>query len=551
MADLRLSGGTLGMVRRLVGNSGFRKLLWSQTAKDFRIAELQALPDSDRMASDDSARPVRGREPHLWEDRDLGPPDRAPASARRLRAAYASGAATPAVILDRLLARVEAKDFGPSTFSPFIALDIDRARQAAADSTARWAAKAPLGPLDGIPVPVKDEFDFAGLPTRGGCTYLETAAPKDAFVVTRLRAAGAVLPGKTHATEWGLNPLGYNEHFDMPRNVYRDDRGAGGSSTGTGVAMGLGLGPVGLGSDGGGSIRIPACLNGVFGLKPTYIRIGRTGDTWGPGTMPHAGPLGHSTEDLVDFLEVATGHDPDDPTSWMADDYPGVYASWRKALGRGVRGCRIGVIRSEFRDATPEIAKACEAALTALAAEGAVLVDVELPLAAFAPAIGAITIASESTANIDGLMRAHPDAHTDELRLIHALLGLVSAREYFVAARTRAALRRKSAALLRTVDVLALPTTAKQAPVYTLAEGHVPLMDTAATAGITRFSFLGNTTGLPACNVPVGMHDGLPIGLQFVGDAWDEASVLAVMAHAERAGITEIPRSPGFRSLLA
>ena len=536
------------MVRRLAGAPVAGAALWSAVSGDFKIGELEALPPACRLPGDDMARPIAGKAPRQWAHGGLPLPETAN-NARKMREAYASGQTTPSEVLDRLLARLDKKDLGLSTFSPFIALDREGAAAAAAASTERWKASKSLGPLDGIPIPIKDEFHMTGLPTRGGAAYLETPATKDAFVITKFREAGAVLPGKSHATEWGLNPLGYNEHFDMPRNPWSSAHGAGGSSTGTAVSVALGLAPVGLGSDGGGSIRIPSAFNGIYGIKPTYIRIGRTGDTWGPGTMPHAGPLGSSTEDLVDLLSVAVGVDPEDPTTLLAPDGHAVVESWRLALGRGVKGCRIGVLRSEFADATPEIAAACELALQALAREGAVLVDLDIPLAKHAPAVGALVIASESTANVsdDAVLYGHKFG--DEFATVCALMARLPARSFLLAGRTRAAMRRQLAAAIAGVDVIALPTTARQAPKYGLDEGKKGIFDSAAIAGTTRFSFLCNLTGLPAGSVPVVFHGGLPIGLQIVGDAWDEASVLAVMAHCERLQLA--PGKPtGWRSLL-
>lgn len=549
MADLRLAGASLKAMRVLAGNPLTKRAMWLVTSKDFHVAELLALPASDRLPIDDSARPVQGAPPRAWGAGDLGVPGRTDGSTvAELGAAYRSGSSDPTAVLDGVLKRVAASDFGPATFSPFIALDEGPARAAAEASAARFRAGSPIGPLDGVPICVKDEVDLAGHPTFGGTTYLTTVAKTDSWAVKKLREAGAIVFAKAHCPEWGLNPLGISQFYDFPRNAYRNDRGAGGSSTGTAVAAALGLVPVGLGSDGGGSVRIPSSLNGIFGIKPTYIRIGRTGDIWGPGTMPHLGPLGRSTADLVAFLAATAGVDPQDGTSLQQPDVP--VASWRAALGRGVRGCRIGIVRSEWADAGAPLAKAGLDALAAFEKDGAVLVDVQVPLAQHAPAIGALTIASESTADISDDVAAHHAEFGEEMLAIYAFMNNISAREFLWSARTRAALRRQVAAVLAGVDVLALPVTARQAAPYAIDETRQAIMDTGFTAAMTRFAFLGNLTGLPAGSLPVGMNDGLPIGLQIMGDAWDEASVFAVMAHGERCGVTAIPSSPGFRPLL-
>jgi aspartyl-tRNA(Asn)/glutamyl-tRNA(Gln) amidotransferase subunit A len=398
-------------------------------------------------------------------------------------------------------------------------------------------------------VAIKDEAHVKGLPTRGGTSYLRAEADDDAWAVERLRAAGAIIVGKTHCPEWGLNPLGFNEHFSMPRNAWSNAHGAGGSSTGTAVAVALGLASVGLASDGGGSIRIPSSLNGVFGIKPTWQRVGRSGDIWGSGTMPHVGPIGASTADCVAFLAATAARDPGDPATWLQSDLPDAIGGWWRALGRGVKGCRIGVLRGEWAEAPAELAAPAMAALHALEREGAVLVDVDLPLAALCPGIGALSIAPETSANIDDDMRAFPERFTDELRIIHAFMSLLTSRERLLVQRTRAELRHQTARAMAGVDLLALPTMAMGAAHYPLTEDRVGVMDSAATARTTRFAFLANLTGLPAASVPVGLCDGRPVGLQLIGDAWDEASVFAAMAHLERVGVTHIGHSPGWHDL--
>jgi aspartyl-tRNA(Asn)/glutamyl-tRNA(Gln) amidotransferase subunit A len=475
-----------------------------------------------------------------------------PGSARALRAAYQSGQTDPVAVLAALMARIEAGDFGPSTHSPFVALSPERAQQAALASRSRYRDGGVLGPLDGIPVPVKDEHHLAGLPTRGGSAYLEHTVDEDSFCVRSLLAAGAVIPGKTHTTEWGMNPWGMNPHFDMPRNTWSSAHGAGGSSTGSGVAVGLGLAPVAIGSDGGGSIRIPSALNGIYGLKPSFIRIGRTGDIFASGSMSHIGPLGRSTEDLVDLMcAVGATPDPADPVSGYAPSGLAVAETWRAALGRGIRGCRIGVLDSEWAEASPEVAAAGEAALVALEAEGAVRVPIHIPLAGLAHPIGVMNIATETMGALTDDLLNHAAQMGDDLRLLLNIFERVTARDYLIATRTRAGLRRQVAAAIAGVDLLALPTTLTTAPAYPLSETGRAVSDDTATRNMCRFSFLANTTGLPAGTIPVGLDgQGLPIGLQLIGDAWDEASVIAAMAHCERAGIGDRQTSPGWKDLL-
>jgi aspartyl-tRNA(Asn)/glutamyl-tRNA(Gln) amidotransferase subunit A len=322
------------------------------------------------------------------------------------------------------------------------------------------------------------------------------------------------------------------------------DRLAGGSSTGSAVAVGSGLSPVAMGSDGGGSIRIPACLNGLFGIKPTFGRISRHGDGFG-GTVDHLGPIGASTHDLAIFLEVTSGEDEKDELTHRTPSVaPGALVS---ALGRGVRGLSIGVLGTEIDAADPEVRGACRDALDALRKEGAQLVDVTLALAEHAPGIGYLTIGLETQTSLLDARRRHWDLMGPDLQLLCRLLGAMRSEDYLDAQCLRARLRASTAELLRDVDVLALPTTASVAPTVTDHDLKTGFADTPALHAACRFAFLGNLTGLPCGTAPVGSGDaGLPVGLQIVGDAFDEASVLAVLAHLERIGVASVraPRIP-------
>ena len=548
MPELRLVGKQLAAVRALAENPVSRRALWAVVSQDFHVAELEALAASDRGRVEEVPRPIAGAAPRKWGG-DLDPPAIVEGSGASLVRAYREQKTTPREVAERLLAREDDRDFGASTYSPFVALDREGLLAAADDSTSRYESGAPLGPLDGVPVPIKDEFHMRRLPTRGGTSWRSATVDEDAFIVTRLREAGALLPGKAHATENGMNPLGYNPNFDYPRNVYSNAHGAGGSSTGSAVAVGLGMAPVAVSTDGGGSIRIPATMNGLFGLKPTFNRLSGTGDIW-LGTVGHAGPIGRSSRDLVDLLEVCAARDDADPKTCFAEDWDGVHATWRDALGRGIKGCRIGVLGSELADADPAIARACEQTLSALEKEGAVLVDTSIPLLGMANAVGPIVIAGESAANACDDIAAHREETSDELRLVYGLMGAITAQQHLRATRVRTRLRQVLAAAIAGIDLLALPAHASQAAPYPLSENRVQIADTAWTAAMTRFSFLANLTGVPAAAIPVGMHDGLPLALQLVGDAYDEASVIAGCAHLERMGVSAIPRADSYRSLL-
>lgn len=546
MADLRLKGRALATVRMLAEQPTTRKMLWNLVSKDFHIDDLDALPASALGKVEEVPAPVQGAAPRMWGDgEDLGVPQTNRCTGHKLREAFAAGETTPTEVTKEMFGRLDRSELGEATFSPFVCIDRRVAEAAARESTARWSDGEPLSALDGLPVPIKDEFHMFGLPTTGGTSWRNHTEMEDATVVRLLREAGAVLPGKSTVTENGMNPLGFNPFFDMPRNVYSREHAAGGSSNGSGVAVGLGLTPVALGTDGGGSIRLPAAMNGVFGLKPTFNRVSGVGDIW-LGTVGHPGPIGQSVSDLVDFMECATGFDAGDPFTSFAPDWEHVKSTWRPAIGRGVEGCRIGVLRGELADADPVMAMRIDEVLRELEREGAILVDVEIDHLRIVNSIGPLIIAGDSAANASSDQEIHRDETSEELRLVYALMQMPTAPLYLRASRARTGIRLRTAAALAGVDVLAMPTHARFASPYPISENREQVADTAWTASMTRFAFLGNLTGLPSLSTPIGMHRGLPMSMQFIGDAWDEASVIAVAAHVERIGITQLPLPPGY-----
>jgi aspartyl-tRNA(Asn)/glutamyl-tRNA(Gln) amidotransferase subunit A len=416
----------------------------------------------------------------------------------------------------------------------------EEARAQARASTERWRAGQPLGPFDGVPTAIKEELCVRGFPwTRGSDIGDPSPRDADATAAERLRARGAVILGITPMTEFGLTPIGINPKRAMPRNPHHPGCIAGGSSTGSGVAVATGLVPFAIGADGGGSIRTPAALNGIFGLKPTWGRVSRSGGS--SGSVAHVGPLASSALDLARVVDAVSGPDPKDPQTRDAPP-PG---DLERAIGRGVRGLVIGVLEREFADASADVAKAGQIAIDALVKEGARVVSVTTPLARYAPAIGYVTIAVESRAILSREWREHAADLTPDLQLTFSSLDALTAPELLDAQRLRAGLRRDVARWFETVDLLALPTTVATAARVSDGEMQSGILDTKLLDGLCRFAFLANLTGLPAGSAPVGTcRDGLPIGFQLVGDVWDEATVLAAMAHLERIEAARVMR-PG------
>jgi aspartyl-tRNA(Asn)/glutamyl-tRNA(Gln) amidotransferase subunit A len=514
--------------------------------KDLRVELLAGLPDALRGDVPLDTRPLQARPPRAGEPRDddrLPPPgDSAWAgTSESFVRAYREGATTPREVMNRALDAARELGARVPSVGPLLDVATAAAIQEADASTARWKAGKPNGPMDGVLFAVKEQTAVRGLPRRSGAPYSDSSPQaEDATCVGRLRAKGAIPVGTTPMTEWGLTPFGCNAHRTMPRNPHSTDCVAGGSSTGSGVAVATGLVPFAIGADGGGSIRIPSALNGVFGIKPTWGRVSRAGDT-STGSVSHVGPLASSTLDLARVLETIGPRDPRDPQTDHAPPLsPG---SLERALARGVKGLRIGVEEREWRDASRAISKTCEDALKELEKAGAKVVAVQIPLARFAPAIGVVTIGLEARASLRENWRDHADEMSDDLQVSLTALQALGGVDFVDAMRLRAGLRREAMATFGEVDLLALPTTAVTAVAVTDGEMASGFIDTTLLDGLCRFAFFANLTGLPAGSAPVGKDArGLPVGFQLVGDAWDEATVLAGMGHLERAGVARAER---------
>ncbi len=459
-----------------------------------------------------------------WGHAGLGPAPVPIGSAAELVQAYASGQRNPVEIVERLGQRLEAADLGDAGASPFSDLCLERALCAAGASARRWRDGRPRGPLDGVPVPLKDQHDVAGLPTRAGVRTRLEPARRDGALVRRLEAAGALVPGKTHSTEWGLCPVGRSAHAVLPANPFDARHAAGGSSTGAGVAVSLGLVPAALGSDAGGSIRIPAALSGLFALKPGREPERYDGDLFGRGSLTVNGPIGRGSGDLATLLEVL-GHAPAGG-----------------ALGRGVTGCRIGIVEQAWRIATSAAARCGVGLLEGLEAEGARLEACAAPLLVGSRKLGVAVVLAEGGLALEAAARQGelgPQAarSLDELRAGDwPPPGSIP--------RAREALASEVMGLMERFDLLALPTTLDVAPLLGDPTQRVTLLDEADNQRLCATTFAANLCGLPAGTMPAGTVRGLPVGLQLLGRR--AGDILAVMAHAERAGLSLAARPAGW-----
>jgi aspartyl-tRNA(Asn)/glutamyl-tRNA(Gln) amidotransferase subunit A len=385
------------------------------------------------------------------------------------------------------------------------------------------------GPLHGIPVALKDLFAIQGVRLTCGSKILaQHVADRHATVTQRLEEAGAILLGTLNMHEFAWGATSINPHYGTPRNPWDTKRIPGGSSGGSAVATRANLAMATLGSDTGGSVRVPAALSGVVGLKPTYGRVSRTGIYPLGWSLDHPGPLTRSVTDAALMLQAIAGHDPADPTTSRLP-----VPDYAQALTGEVRGLRVGVPRTLFfEQLEPQVAAAVEAALGTLHTLGATCVEVELPLMRYVPAASFVLLLTEAYAVHEPWLRTRAQDYGADVRMRLALGATILASHYLKAQRFRTLLCQETMQTLQRVDALVTPTTLMTAARIDEPVVRIAGQDVVVVTNLARFTRPFNLTGLPALSLPCGFTDtGLPIGLQIVGQPFDEPTVLR-LAHA-------------------
>jgi aspartyl-tRNA(Asn)/glutamyl-tRNA(Gln) amidotransferase subunit A len=352
---------------------------------------------------------------------------------------------------------------------------------------------------------------------------------RDATVAILLRNAGAVCLGKLHMHEFAFGATSINQHYGPVRHPQDPDRIVGGSSGGAAAAVAASLCFGALGSDTGGSIRCPAALCGIVGLKPTYGRVSRSGVLPLAWSLDHVGPMTRTVEDAALMLEAIAGHDPEDPTSARRPVPP-----YARRLDGGVAGLRLGVPKEWFWSPIhPEVEARVRGAIAALEQEGASVHEVSLPCLSYAHAAQALILCSEAAAYHRRYLRSSAGEYGRSVRL-RLLQGLfISGPEYLDAQRARRLVRREFLDCMRRVDALLTPAVPIPAP--RISEEVVVVGEYAAPAQyfMVRDTFPFNLTGQPAVSVPCGLAAGLPVGLQIAGRLWDEETVLRIARAVE------------------
>lgn len=411
----------------------------------------------------------------------------------------------------------------------FVAVTGEAALRQAGEVDAARRAGVELGPLAGIPIGVKDLYDMGGIPTTSSSRVRADYVPdRDSAAVDKLRRAGSVLVGKTHTHEFA-----YGGITPTTRNPWNTGHIPGGSSGGSAVAVAAGECMVGLGSDTGGSIRMPAAACGVFGIKPTYGLVSRRGVTSLSWSLDHLGPLTRTALDSAYVLDAMAGYDSGDPAS--ADRPPVQYADGViAAAGRGI-DLRIGIPQNYFTDRVqPEVQEAVERAVEELVGLGATTVPVEIPFADEFAAVSRLIVGAEAAAYHRTMLRDRADLYTDQVRIALETGSLVMATDYIDALRVRALIQDAWKVMFDGIDCLAAPVSPIVAPPVELGPIEWPdgTVEESARA-IGRFSAPANQLGLPAVAVPVGIADGMPIGMQLIGRPFSELPLLCAAAAYE------------------
>jgi aspartyl-tRNA(Asn)/glutamyl-tRNA(Gln) amidotransferase subunit A len=466
---------------------------------------------------------------------------------REIRAALRGGERTAADICTAALQHIESHDPRLRAFNTVTAeRALQRAKAIDADRD-RWLDR----PLAGVPIALKDNLCTTGVRTTASSRILETFVPPyDATAVMRLEAAGAVVVGKTNCDEFAMGSSTENSAFGPTRNPWATDRIPGGSSGGSAVAVATGMATVALGSDTGGSIRQPAALCGIVGLKPTYGRVSRYGLLAFGSSLDQIGPLARTVEDAAITLTAIAGADRHDATSAL-EPVPDYSAT----LTGDVRGARIGVPHRLLSNGVhPEVSSAITEALATLVARGASLVDVDLPTAGAAIPVYYLVATAEASSNLaryDGVRYGFRARDADDLFTMYArtraqgfgpevkrriMLGtyVLSAgyydAYYLKAQQVRTLIRRDYEEAFTRVDVVAMPTTPTAA--FRIGERvDDPLQMYLGDV----FTVSANLAGLPAISIPCGFtSERLPVGLQLTGRMFDETTLLRIADAYER-----------------
>jgi aspartyl-tRNA(Asn)/glutamyl-tRNA(Gln) amidotransferase subunit A len=436
---------------------------------------------------------------------------------------------SPLEITRACLDRIQRYD---SRINAFVTVLADRALTAAASAESEILKGRWLGPLHGVPYASKDLFLTRGIRTTCGSKILGSFVPdRNAAAIERLERAGAILLGKLNMHEFAFGTTSVNPHLGAVRNPWDRRRVAGGSSGGSAAAVACSFAKLTLGTDTGGSVRIPAALCGVCGLKPTYGRVSRYGVYPLSWSMDHVGTLAASARDLAIALNVLAGRDPRDVASAAAP-----VRDYTQELTGTLEGVKLGVPTDLFFDGLDdEVRSSVDQAITKLQDAGASVSRVSIDWLPEAARAASIILFAEAGASLEKWHRTQPDALGDDVRARLDDAAQVRATDYLKALRVRRKVVAAFREVFRSVDVLITPQLPITAPLIDERTVTIGGRVEPVPAALTRFTRVYNLTGMPALSICCGYStQGLPIGLQIAGRPFDEEMVLRVGDAYER-----------------
>ncbi len=446
---------------------------------------------------------------------------------------------SPVDLVHAELERIQKVD---KKLNSFLTLLADESLEEARKAEKMISAGRYIGPLHGIPIGLKDLYYTKGVLTTAGSRVMEDFVPmEDATVVRKLRSAGAIIMGKLNMDEFARGGTNENPHFGVCRNPWNLDRVPGGSSGGSAAAISAGLVMGALGSDTGGSVRIPAALCGIVGLKPTYGRVSAYGVVPLSWTCDHVGPMTRTVADTVIMLQAIAGRDTKD-LSTSAKNVP----DYSKALRKTVKGLRIATLK-EFSSLAvdDQVSRAFNEAVKVLQGLGVVIEEVSLPFIVYADTISDIVISAEAAAFHEPYLKRVPEKYGPRVRDRNELGFAIRAVSYIKAQRARTVLNQGLRDVFKKVDAIISPTCSIPAPEFGQSTYKVGSVEEPMLGALAKFTRLFNVTGSPAISVPCGFSsDGLPIALQIVGRAFDEAGLFTIAHAYESASDWHLRRPP-------
>ncbi|KMT00954.1 hypothetical protein BVRB_9g222190 [Beta vulgaris subsp. vulgaris] len=488
-----------------------------------RVAEaLKCLPEYDPAScwDDDLALSFR-----YWKIRDFA-------------YAYRARLATPSMIAEKLISALEEFNNANPTTPLLISFDAEDVRKQAAASTQRFEEGKSISILDGIFMAIKDDIDCYPHPSKGATTWFHEVRPvkKDAVSVSRLRSCGVILIGKANMHEFGLGTTGNNANYGTTRNPHAHDRYTGGSSSGPAALVASGLCSASLGTDGGGSVRIPSSLCGVVGLKTTYGRTDMRGALCDAGTVEIIGPIASSVEDVLLVYAAILGSSPADRIS-LRPSPPCLPILTSETQISGQRSLRLGKYTEWFNDVySSEISQKCEDVLNLLSeTHNFQTVEIAIPEMHEMRTAHVVSIGSECLSALNPYCEEGKGSKlTYDTRTNLALFRSFSATDYVASQKIRRRMMYYHMEIFKKVDIIVTPTTGMTAPVIPSSALKFGETNLQVSGYLMRFIVAANLLGLPAITIPIGYDkQGLPIGLQLIGRPWSEATLLRLASVIE------------------